>query len=288
MANLVHVNLRLNTAALSAAKNRVMALNPQCAAHLANKTIHFIASHAHKNMPVVIANKIAAELMASKPVKRVGKLVGSGSLRRGWRFGGQTIGKHEDVPLLALIINSSVLRVSNSESSQPGMSNFNRRTGMVFARESSPFRGKSRKAGAAAMLAKMKQILGARRSSSGFYKLGAAVVKFIFHKNFAPVRMPPSDNAIADTGEATAGSGTVSKAIGRVAGGTRATPNKGTARASFWVSTTEPDSKGDQRAFNRVLQPVWQRAVDAEASNTEAYAEKLYTQALRNAGFAVR
>lgn len=284
MGQLVQANLRLRSDLLAPALRRLIEVSPRLASHIANKACFSIAWRAEKTMPVVSPAKIASELMASKPPKRVGKLVGSGSLRRGWRFGGQTSGPRENVPLLALIINARVLRVDNAARSQPGLSRYNRLTGMVFARMSSPFRGKSRKAGGAAMLAAMKRVLSARRSSSGFYKLGAAVVKFIFARNPAPVRVPPGVGST--TGEATPGTGNVSNSIGRVAGGTRATGNS--ARASFWITTTEPDSKGSNRGINQVLNPTWQRAVDSEAAAIAAYAEKLYAQSLREAGFTVK
>jgi hypothetical protein len=80
----------------------------------------------------------------------------------------------------------------------------------------------------------------------------------------------------------------VGQAIGRVAGGTRATSTSGVARASFWVSTTEPDSKGAQQGITRVLEPTWQRALDQETAATVAYGEELFAQALRESGYTVK
>ena len=89
--------------------------------------------------------------------------------------------------------------------------------------------------------------------------------------------------------EAVAGGGNVSKNIGRLAGGTVATGTGEYARASFWVTATEPDTKGSPGgAIYRIAQPVWQRAVDDEAASIHAYAQSLYEQAARESGIAVR
>lgn len=277
--SLVTVNLKLDGFALNEALRKLSKQSEHLPSYLVNKACNQIAYRAHATMPVVMPGKMDAELSASKLSTKF-KPLGTNSMKKGWKFGAAAGGgRGGQAPLLALIINARVLRVDNAARSQPGMSNYNRRTGTVFARESSPFRGKSRKAGAAAMLAAMKRVLSARHSSSGFYRLGAEVIRLIFSKSRSPL--------VSDGGQAVPGSGKVGKAIGRVAGGSPAQGNSPNARASFWVSTTEPDSRGGT-GFERVLKPVWQAAADQEAASIAAYAEGLYVKAIQKSGFAVR
>lgn len=287
MGNLVQVKLKLRNSDSIRTMQQLARVSPRCASHIVNKFCFQVARKVVIAMPEVAPGKMDSELMAYKvPVysySRKGNLLGKGKARATF-FGASGIGKHPSVPLLALIINARVLRVDNSASSQPGMSRYNRLTGMAFARESSPFRGKSRAAGAAAMLDAMRRVLAVRHKSSGFYKLGARVVQFIFHRNYLPFAGPPVEGGGAQIG---GGSGPVSKAIGRVAGGTRAEGNSDFARASFWVSTTEPDSKGANTAISKLLQPVWQAAVDAETESTRRYAEELFAKAARSKGLEV-
>lgn len=282
----VPVNLKLRTGDLRAAKSQVADLSGKCAAYLANKACFYIARHAHKHMPVVTAAEIEAD-MRSTGFARNAK-------DKDWR---KTNQEQRHLTAAERIVLASI---------HPN-SKFNQRTGGVFARTAPIFSSPS-PGGGGRLTSRRGYKLGAqnrlrfwdwieqralhmtkvRKKSGGFYKLGAAVVKIIFNKFIPPVARPPSEIGGAPIGEALPGGGNVSKAIGRVAGGTRATSTSGPARASFWVSTTEPDSKGSQRGITRVLEPAWQRAVDVETAATVAYAEKLYAQALRQAGFTVK
>lgn len=284
--SVIPVNLKLRTGDLRAANSRVANLTGRCAAYLANKTCFFVARNAHKAMPVVTAAEIEAE-MNSTGFARNPK-------DKDWR---KTNQEQRHLTTAERIVLASI---------HPN-SKFNQRTGGVFARIAPIFSSPS-PGGGGRLTARRGYKLGAqnrlrfwdwieqraihmtkaRKSSGGFYKLGAAVVKLIFDKFNPPIARPPSEGGGVTSGEAQPSGGNVGKAIGRVAGGTRATTTSGAARATFWVSTTEPDSKGSQRGITRVLEPVWQRAVDQETAATVAYAEKLYAQALREAGFTVK
>lgn len=280
------VNLRLRTTDLRAGLQKLASVSPRCAAYLADKACFSIANRAHKAMPKVEAAQIQAEMDATGFARNPDD--------KDWRA---TNNEQRHLTTAERIVIASI---------HPN-SAFNRRTGGVFFRQkpvfSAPAPGgggrltsrRGYKLGAQNRLRffawveeRARIMIAARKKSGGFYRLGAAVVRMIFSKNYAPVARPPSDAGGNVSNEVAAGSGSVSKAIGRVAGGTRANRAGGVAKASFWVSTPEPDSKGTQQGITRVLEPVWQRAVDAEAASINAYAEELYTQAIREAGFTVK
>ena len=119
----------------------------------------------------------------------------------------------------------------------------------------------------------------ARKSSGGFYKFCAHVVSLMFRAG--------SGQQFTPEGEAMAGSGRVSRAIGKEAGG-RPARGTGSVTAMFWVRDTEPSTKGGTRGLQRVAEPVWQRALDEEAASIKAEAEKRFANLARQSGFAVR
>jgi hypothetical protein len=261
--SVVKVNLKLRVSDLNSALQRVEELSNRTAAYLANKACLSIAINAHRMMPVVPPAQIKSEMEASVMVSRRN----SSLLTRRTRA-------------------QSIILASFYPNSQ-----FNIRTGHVFQRTKPTFTGDRNTRRLKFwewVSARAEHMTKARRSSSGFYKLGCAVVRLIFSKN-----RPPVANAPADIGEGVmeaapqAGDGKVGRAIGRVAGGTLATDGQ-RARASFWVTTTEPDSKGVGTGITKVLEPIWQRAVDQEATQKADYAEQLYAQVLRDAGFTVK
>lgn len=282
----VPVHLKLRMGDLNADKSRIANLTGRCAAYLANKACFYIARNAHAAMKVVTAAEIEADMRSTGFARN--------SSDKDWR---KTNKEQRHLTAAERIVLASI---------HPN-SKFNQRTGGVFARTAPIFSSPS-PGGGGRLTSRRGYKLGAqnrlrfwdwveqraihmtkvRKKSGGFYQLGAAVVKIIFNKNIHPVTRPPSEIGGATSGEAQPGGGKVSSAIGRVAGGTRATSTRGVARASFWVSTTEPDSKGSQGGINKVLQPTWQLAVDQEAAATHAYAEQLFAQALREAGYTVR
>ena|ERR1039457_2358076 len=185
---------------------------------------------------------------------------------------------HSDVPLAALIVNAQV----NPDS------NFNQITGHYFQRMASPFKGKSRAAGAQAMLDAMRRMLSARHQSGGFFKLCADVVRKVFGP--AVSNRQGLAEAVMTGLDAVAGSGSVSKAIGKLAGGKVATGATDVAHASFWVTGTNPDTDGSKggAALFAVAQPVWQKAVDDEAANNfRTAAERAYIRAALKAGIPV-
>jgi len=166
-------------------------------------------------------------------------------------------------------------------------SKFNRLTGHVWQRQMLA----PRAAGAKGMYGtatidfwtRIEQIavrmVKARHSSSGFFKACAATVVSMFKP---AISTDAAVRAMAMTGMNALPGGTgTEKDIGRLAGGSVAVDVGNQARASFWVSATEPETKGEvsPKAIFSVAQPVWQKAVDEVASgNLRHAAEKLYEQ----------
>jgi hypothetical protein len=274
--------MRLKNDALSNSLRMLAAKSTHTAAYLANKACMSIAIKAVQTMPRVMPAKMDEELNAAIATDLIrvksGKRFSRSKKNRGYAFGPVGKGAYPSVPLLALIINAQANPASN----------FNRITGGVFARDHSPFKGLSREAGREAMRMTMRRVLAARHSSSGFFKACAGVVRFIFSSAVrnVPVTGIPTEGIDA---EAVPGTGNISGNINRLAGGTVATGVSDQARATFWVATTEPDTKGvPGGALYRIAQPVWQAAVDAEAVSIKTHAMDLFSRSAAESGLKVR
>lgn len=273
--------MKLRNNDLSNSLRMLAAKSTRTSAYLANKACMSIAIKARDMMPVVAPSKMDEELNAAVATDLVRLKSGRFSKskkNRGFAFGPVGKGAHPDVPLLALIINAQA---------NPG-SNFNKITGGVFARDHSPFKGLTRAAGAEAMRMTMRRVLAARHSSSAFFKACAGVVRFIFSDS---IRNVPVAGLVSEVSEGAAltGTGPISGNVNRLAGGTVATGVSDQARATFWVATTEPDTKGTPGgALYRIAQPVWQAAVDAEAEAIKNHALDMFSTAARQSGLKVR
>ena len=272
MSSLVKINLKLNNFALNEAIRKASNVSKHLPSYLVNKACNQIANRAHNSMPVVPVAKITAEMSAKKSASEINALFKAGNEDKNG-----TLTMAQRIVLARMQPNSE----------------FNRRTGGVWRLQKPVFstnnplgRGGNKLYSLGKNSAtqfwdwvdeKAKIMVAARRKSSGFYKLGAAVVRLIFSRS----RL----GKVGETGQAMPGGGNVGKAIGRVAGGSPAQGSSNYARASFWVSTTEPDTKGNGGGIERVLEPVWQKATDAEAASIHAYAEAQYAKVLQEAGF---
>lgn len=278
----IQVNLRLNRASFDPALRRLGAISRRLPHELLNKQLYHVAARARRLMPVVTAAQISGELAEYKVTvrsySRKGKLLGKGKATASF-FDSNGTSRGKPVPLLALIISA---RVRSGTTRQPGMSNYNKRTGMVFAITKSPWAGVKRAIGAERMRAAMLRVHSARRKSSGFYKVCAHAVMFLFRNAMSGTKAPPMDGG----GDSGVG-GSVSSRLGRIAGGSPATPGL-VATASFWVADTEPSSKGGTMGLQRIAEPVWQQALNDEASGMMREAEKRYAEAIREAGFTVK
>jgi hypothetical protein len=271
---MVTLNVKLNNSGISAGLRQLRDVSPKLSAHLANKACWGIASRAARSIKIVSPALITTQMRSTAAMAEMA----SGMLAAKKDRRNRSLTMAQRIVLARMHPNSR----------------FNRMTGGVFKLErpkgngGSPTQNRKYKLGGQAVSkfmdwvdSRAERMIKARRSSSGFFNLGAQIIRLIFSKSKSPVR-------VTELGEALPGGGGVSKAIGRVAGGTMAMSGGGVAKASFWVATTEPDSKGANRAIERLMLPHWQKAVDDEAAGITAYAEQLYIKAIQDAGFTVK
>lgn len=281
--SVVKVQLKIRNHDLSAALQQLGRVSDRLPSYLVNKSCNWIAIHAKEAMPVASPARIASEMaMTTAATEMKTGILAAARFRRT-----RSLTMAQKIVLARMHPNSK----------------FNRDTGGVFALKPppgsgggpTPSRGRYKLGGQAKTRfwewvdEHATRMVAARRKSSGFFKFGAEVIQFIFYgvvSGKAPVR-PPSEFA-GTTAEVQPYGGKVGQAIGRVAGGIPATDGQAVARARFWVSSTEPDTKGKGGlGFKSVAEPVWQRAVDKESALTRERAEQLYAQAARECGFKV-
>jgi len=247
------VQIRLkNAPQLHAALRRLSIATGKLPAQVINRAVMSIAIRAQSRMPVTGPETIRGSLEAIKtPIVLKSGKVSKSKKTTSFSASGKATGKNAGVPLLALIIQAR---------SNPGYTGF-------WKRAESPWKGKDRAAGAAAMLATMRRHLSVRLSSRGFFKACAGTVKALYGRA---------------TGKAT---GRLAARIGKLAGGTIATGNTN-AKATFWVTATRPDTKSNRDALRKIAQPVWQEALDHEAAFVlKKAAEAEYKAAARALGF---
>lgn len=235
-----------------------------------DRTAYAIVVRAIEETPVVSQATIDAELGTGSysPKKRKNLLprVAGKRLPRRVYFGTKNIavtrmfsakaGQTNTMPLAAAIIQASVLNPVQT-AARGGYSNYNMRTGMRYARAQSPFKGKTRQAGRAAMRAAVHRMIAARHSSTGFLRLGWIEVK-------KALRMQNYQDM--------AGSGVDEMSKGEV----RRTVSPGLYVLEI-VNTigTKGSNPTALARYNRALLqyggPALQRAVDAEGETKLAY-----------------
>ena len=253
---------------------------------LANAACKAISYKAFENMPEVSPSTMDAELSVAISLVKSKR---GGGWRRGKKFQRENrvfgaLGKdkaykpeYASVPLAALIIQAQTNLLSN----------FSARTGGVFFRERSPFKGVSRAQGAQNMLEAMRRMLAARHSSSGFFAACAKAVNMGFYllsSKFNRLKLPGEEE------DARPGSTDINKLSTLINKGlARITPAaNGSGRAGFSVATTEADTKGiPGHALERIAQPVWQAAVDDEARFQYSKVQRAYIAAIEDAGITV-
>jgi hypothetical protein len=267
MPDLVRVTLKLDNSGFNAALAKLRRNSRSLPSSLVNRHVRNAAWRAYDTMPKVNPGAIDQELEVERVgVTKAGKLSKAKNPRHIHVLAHPT-------SLASLIVLASFYELSK----------FNVLTGKVWERSKPNTKGTE--AFWQWMAATSSRMVKARRSSTGFYRACAGAVWTMF-------KAASSGNlavrSAAMTGmDALPGSGSLSKGIGRLAGGTVAVDVGGFARASFWVSATEPDTKGERGALFRIAQPVWQRAIDAEAAKMLGYAADNYTAAAVQSGIPV-
>lgn len=181
-----------------------------------------------------------------------------------------TTAKGRSVPLAALIINARVMGARSDQARQPGMSNYNRRTNMRWARLYSPFKGVSRAAGASAMREAVSRMIKRRHSSIKFLLQGFVEIKRSLRSKVwggAPATDPVVATGKNEFGEVRAG-------------------NSG---HSYYVEIanllgTRPGKHGDNsasinEALHRHAGPLFQQAINEEAEAKIAiYFQRMHDQ----------
>lgn len=206
MSEVIWDQTRLNIAV----ERRIRALHSnRTPAQIVNTTLYWIAVNTKNNMPSVEVGRIDAELaVTANPVYiKSGKRVtrdkrrkyenasfGKNIAHKSWWLGQQRVSQ---VNLAVLIIQAQVNPFSR----------YNQLTGGRWQRDASPWKGKSRQAGAVAMLGAMKQMLASRHSST-HYLLSAwipviqALLPFTAQKSRPGSGRPLSDApSFHDSGE---------------------------------------------------------------------------------------
>lgn len=273
MPPLVQIRMKFNNAGMAASLRALRDKSRKVPSFLVNRSCRKIARLTMATMPVVLPSRMDAELQAtmSPAILESGKRSTAKSRQR-------EVVNLPQRSAAAMIVIASM---------HPG-SKYNIRTGNVFERKMLPPSGAMQ--GAWRFWQEIdviaERMVKARHSSSGFFRLCAEVVFWMF--SAATDKNPVISSAALTGFDALPGTGNVSKNIGKLAGGTVATGDRNNARATFWVTATEPDTKGKPGgAIYRVAQPVWQRAVDAIAAENYAEASTAYSEVSRDSGIKV-
>lgn len=206
-------------------------------AQVVNDAAFSVAVQARNNMPFVTPETVDSELsVIEHPI--IGK---RGKPLKGKRRFQSTASAGSDVALAVLIIQASA---------NPG-SNYNRLTNSRYALPNSPFKGVSRAAGAALMVAAEDRLIKFRHSSGSFLKAGWANTVRVLRPYVKWARMPAGfiSNANEKLGGATPA----------LAGQTMATCTiendigmEGVNRASFDRALQEYGAPGLQDAVDTV------------------------------------
>lgn len=247
-------DIRVDRREMDAALKRLYVFSKWAPAKLVNHAAYRSNQKAVWYAPTVKKETIATELNAASTLTLIksGKRFRRQNTARTASFGNlgnlARVAKNAGVPLLALIIQSRA------------------------PKHPSPWKGVSRAQGAAAMLEKMRRILGARQKSRAYFKACFATVRDAF-KRAAGGKIPFSD-------EKSRGSGTVAsmrRDLGRIAKVKPATKAQGfKALATFEIISPRHDLEG---AIYKHAAPALQRGMDEEAA---FLLKKSYELELRN------
>jgi len=267
----MQVSLKLRSGQLALALRATAANSRRLPSYLANRACNAISYRAWQKMPKVDPASIIQELEVSRQ-----GVTATGRLSRAKRPRRVAIGSHPS-SLASRIVLASFY----------GHSPFNIKTGQVFARMKPDTHGSAEFwgwiAGVAARMTK------ARLSSAGFFAACARAVNVGFGMalgRFSP-RYAPRSGALAAVQQPGTDVNKASKLLAK--GLAQVYPADGeSGLARFSIAGTEPDTKGNQGALERVAGVVWQEAVDAEAQAIREHIAETYKGALRETGFKVR
>lgn len=252
---------RVMAAKLSMAKRQTGELQD----YLANKACNYISLRAWQTMPKVSPYAIDQELeVSSHGITAKGKLSKAKKPRK------ISIGSHPS-SLASRIVLASFY----------GDSKFNITTGQVFKRDKPNTHGQDEFwQWIAATVARMTK---ARHSSAGFFAVVARAVNVGFGIALGRFRPAgPGDPRISAGGQNVNQVSTLlARGLAQVYPATG-----GTGVARFTVATTEPDTKGRKgAALEKIVRPVWQKAIDDEVESIRKEIKLRYRAAMEASGF---
>jgi len=263
---LIQVSMRLRGDALAQALRKAAATTSKTQDFAANRACNAISYKAYLAMPRVSPASIPQELEVSvQGVTKTGRLSRAKKPRR------HHVGSHPS-SLASRIILASFYAGSR----------FNETTGQVWKREKPDTHGTAAFwewiAGAA------ERMTMARRSSTGFFAACARAVNVGFGmatgRFFSKIPAPVIPSGAMDVNKTST---LLSKGLAHVE---PATGGSGLAR--FSVAATEPDTKGENHALERIAGRVWQNAVDQETAAISQHTAEFYKEALARGGLKVR
>lgn len=270
MPPLVQIRMQLKNDGINRALMRLQENSSRLPDYLANKACNSISYKAWQNMPKVTPWEIDQELeVSSHGITKKGRLSKAKKPRN------VSVASHSSSLAQRIVLASFYPK-----------SPFNVRTGGVFRRSKPGTHGKDEFW--AWVEAKAAQMTKARHSAAGFFANCANAVNkgfgIVLGKVSSAKWMPdPTTGQISSNVDVNKVTKLLNKGLAQV------TPaQNGSGRAAFSVAATEPDTKGKQEALYKIAQPVWQAAVDEEAKETFAYAQRLYKAAAEDAGIPVR
>jgi hypothetical protein len=238
------VTIKFDMRELNNALGSLAVVSDKLPSELVNQKSYRVFQKSVWGMKAVEKETIQSELGASAAhvlVKlKSGKF--SRSKKHIQQFFGEGAGQTEGLPLLAAIIQSRA-----GKGGKP-----------------SPFKGKTREAGIAAMKEAMQAVFNARIRSRAFFKATFATLRDIFKGSTA---------------------GNLEQAKGRIADALPARKGMAKAKAEFWLVSPKHDIKD---ALDKYAAPVLQAAMDEEAGETWKHeAELEYKQAIKALGIKV-
>ena len=288
MPPLVQIKMQLNTPDLQVSLRQLQQKTGKLPSYLVNRAVFSIADKVVKTMPKVDPGTIDADLDVVKvtPSGKIPKATNPKNSRiLGFRE--PTVGGGFNVSYAWMIVLARMYPAGTTKTGDfKGKMNYMKWTGGLRPLSKPDTHGSA--AFWQWVSEHAERMVKARHSSTGFFRMTAQVIRMIFSEAIQKNSSRLLSVLSQASAEALPGGDKLSSKIGTLAGARAAAGNQLTARATFWVATSEADTKGEKKgAIFRIAQPIWQAAVDAEAASIRQYATEEYKQAARESGFLV-
>ena len=258
------VNINFDATELNQALAKMAVVGDKLPSELVNQKGQFIFSRAAKNMKSVQRETIQTELGASAAQVLVKLKSGRFSrAKKHVRTFFSAGDSDSEMPLLAAIIQARSKR-----SGKP-----------------SPWKGVDRATGGKMMLEAMQKVYSARQKSRAYFKRCFAVAREIYRRRPKEIVKFDAAKLFSEKITEVFEVGDLMERAGKMADVTLAKKDEPRAVSTFWIKSTERDTKD---ALDKYAAPVLQAAVDAEAESTfEHAAEREYKDAIKAFGIKV-